>query len=347
MIRAWRPHSGDGSPLPLAPCELPERELADDEVRIAVESSVLGGPERRLVPGVTPGGAAVGSVVATGQGATELHGKRVLVGPDMGCGECDVCRRAGVVVCPRGATLGRTADGTLASAVIARARWVCVLDGGLSIPGPEAALVAREAAWAYALFVRAGVGPGEPVIIVGQGVVARFLVDIAVARGTRPLVAAEGRPGWQAWVQDRGGIAVSWSAGQARDALRAAAAGSGHGERPWQVFETSADIDSRRLALSVAGPGARVTMLARRAMGYGAPGDALDLDTTLDLDGSILGVAGAHPDLLPEVAALVVRGELDVAGAARVVEPDALADATGWQEEGDAPPRALVVRLGT
>lgn len=353
MIRAWRPQSGDGTPAPLAAFERPTPELAEDEVLVAVEGSVFGTPERMAVPDITPGGTAVGTVVEAGQGAAELRGARVLVGPDMGCGECDVCRRAGVAVCPHGVTLGRTAHGTLASAVVARARWVCALDGALSIPGPEAALVAREVAWAYALFVRAGVGPGEPVVIMGRGVVARFLVDIAVARGTRPMVAASEHTGWQTWIRDHGGIAVSWnpespgeSPAQARRAFRAAAADSGHGERPWHIFETSAELESRRLALSVAGPGARVTMLARRAQGYGAPGDTLDIDATLDLDGSILGVAGAHPDLLPEIAALVVRGEIDVTSAAQVVAPDAIMDAMARQAQDDGAPRALVVRTG-
>lgn len=347
MIRAWRPRSGDGTSASLVAFERPTPALAEDEVLVSVEGSVFGTPERMAIPDITPGGAAVGTVMEAGQGAAELRGLRVLVGPDMGCGECDVCRRAGVSVCPHGVTLGRTAHGTLASAVVARARWVCALEGALSIPGPEAALVAREVSWAYAMFVRAGVGPGEPVVIVGHGVVARFLVDIAVARGTRPLVTANQRIGWQAWIRDHGGIPVSWSPEspeQARHAFRAAAMDNGHGERPWHVFETSAERESRCLALSVAGPGARVVMLTRRALGCGAPGDTLDIDTALDLDGSILGVAGAHPDLLPEVAALVVRGDIDITSAAHVVAPATLADALARQARDDDAPRALVVR---
>lgn len=359
MIHAWRSPSGDGPPLPLVPCEIPEPTLADDEVLIAVEGSVFGSPERHPTPGITPGGAAVGTITATGQGATDLLGRRVVVGPDMACGECDVCRRAGTVVCPRGTTLGRTVDGTLASAVVAKARWVCELEGALAIPGPAAALVGREAAWAYALFVRASVAPGEPVILFGRDVVTRFLVQIAAAKGIRPLVAVlgdqlDGRSDdqadvWPAWIREHGGVAVVCEAASAGQALRDAAAAAGHGERPWHVFETSAAAASRRLALAVAGPQARITLLARQAVGRPAPGESLPVEAVLDADASILGVAGAHPDLLPEVAALVVRGELDIASAARVIAPEALAEAVDLphgpdaDDSRDALPRAVIM----
>ena len=351
MIHAWRSPSGDGPPLPLVPCEIPEPALADDQVRIAVEGSVLGSPERHPTPGITPGGAAVGTVTATGQGATDLLGRRVVIGPDLACGECDVCRRAGTMVCPRGATLGRTVDGTLASSVIAKARWVCELEGALAIPGPAAALVGREAAWAYALFVRASVAPGEPVIIFGHDVVARFLIQIAAAKGICPLVSVLDHRAdtWPAWIREHGGVAVVCDATNAGQALREAAAAGGHGERPWHVFETSAAAESRRLALAVSGPQARITLLARRALGTPSSDEGLStlhMETVLDADASILGVAGAHPDLLPEVAALVVRGELDIASAARVIPPEALAEAMDQRhgpEDHDALPGAMVV----
>ncbi|MCB9563316.1 MAG: hypothetical protein H6708_23195 [Kofleriaceae bacterium] len=58
----------------------------------------------------------------------------------------------------------------------------------------------------------------------------------------------------------------------------------------------------------------------------------------------MVGVAGCHPDLLPELVALAVRGELDVAGAAAVVTLDGLAAAVDARATTTAP-TALVVDL--
>jgi threonine dehydrogenase-like Zn-dependent dehydrogenase len=348
VIRAWCPSA---SGWPLAASELPAPAVPDDGILVAIEASVVGSPERYPRAGITPGGAAVGRVVEAGANALELRGQRVVIGPDLACGECDVCRRAAVAACPHRAVLGRTVHGTLASAVVARARWACVLDRGLHIDGPAAALVGREAAWAYTMFVRAGVGPGELAVIAGHDVVARFLVEIAIAKGARPLVlVTEDRPAFGAWVHARGGQTVSLEPARAPKALAGALAAArqaaGHGERPWCIFATDAEPAQRNLALAAMTPGSRVVFLARSALGLPAAGPAMDLDTVVDADGTLLGVAGAHPDLLPEVAALAVRGDIDVAGASQILAPEAL----GWSldrlpVEGDLP-RALLVAPG-
>jgi D-arabinose 1-dehydrogenase-like Zn-dependent alcohol dehydrogenase len=231
--------------------------------------------------------------------------------------------------------------------VVARARWACVLDGGLHIDGPAAALVGREAAWAYTMFVRAGVGPGEFAVIAGHDVVARFLVEIAVAKGARPLVLVTAdRPAWSAWIQARGGQAVSVAAGGAHEAVASARAAASHGERPWCIFATDAEPLQRSLALAAMTPGSRIVFLARSALGRDTAGPAMDIDAVLDADGTLLGVAGAHPDLLPEVAALAVRGDIDLAGASQVIAPEALSSSLDRLPVADDLPRALLVAPG-
>ncbi len=123
------------------------RPLKPDEIAIAVEAS-------------TPAGGIVGRVDETGEAARDLIGVRVLAGPFSACGECDVCRRGRVAVCPARETTV-VADGR----AICRARWVTPLTGPLegALPGPSAALVPGEAALAYEMFARAGVAPGEQV----------------------------------------------------------------------------------------------------------------------------------------------------------------------------------------
>lgn len=353
MIRAWR-HPGGGALLPLVPDDRPDPVLQGDQVLVAVHAAVLGQPERAVRTAYTPGGAGLGKVVAAGESAAHMLGQQVVLGPEQPCGECDVCRRGAAVVCPSATYLGRTADGTLASVVVARARWLCALERDLHISSPAAALIGREAAWAYALFTRAGAGPGEPVVIVGDDIVARLLAEVSVAKGVKPMVVTA-RPGFAAWIEACGGVPVTADP----EAVAAAALRGGHGKRPWLVFETSAMPEHRALAMSLAGPGTRVTLLSAQAAGR-ASHDASSISPELmerllarviDLDGLCIGVAGAHPDLLPEVAALAVRGDLDLAAAAEVVSLEhamARAGAGGDHDSdssSDSPPRALVVTL--
>ena len=73
------------------------------------------------------------------------------------------------------------------------------------------------------------------------------------------------------------------------------------------------DVDLPR-AIAEAGPGALVVVRARGDV------DASGAGGLLARGGALIGVPHAHPDLLPEVAALVVKGELDLAAAAEVVQ---------------------------
>jgi threonine dehydrogenase-like Zn-dependent dehydrogenase len=277
-------------------------------VRIAVEAAACAEPELAALDAANPapGGAAVGRVVEAGEGAAHLVARRVLVGPHQGCGECDVCRRARPHACAASAALGAAAAGALSGEVVARARWALPLDGGLELDGPSAALVPREAADAYALIARAGLGAGDRVAVIGRGPVARFARAIARRRGAR-----EGGDG-----------------------------------APTAILVAS--DDPRDLAAVPDGAAPLVAVLARVDLAAGiAPARVAAL---LAAGGALVGVPAAHPDLYPEVAALAVKGEIDLADAATTVElPSPLADRPALAaliraavEEG----RALVVSFG-
>jgi threonine dehydrogenase-like Zn-dependent dehydrogenase len=249
-------------------------------------------------------------VTEAGEAATDRVGRRVLVGPVQPCGECDVCRRGRVSVCPNRTRRGVELDGALGGQMVARSRWLCDLEGLGAPEGPEAAALAREAPLAYEMFARAGVAPGETTIWIGGGPIARFGLEIARAKGA---VAFASEPG----------------AGAAR---------------PFRIFETSGRDDARLRAVSLADDGAIVTMLSGEATGAGdaAP---LPLAAALDREVVLVGVSGAHPDLLPECAALVARGELDVAGAVDLVPAARYADAIAAARGGGSG-RLTVVTFG-
>ncbi|HVK89219.1 MAG TPA: alcohol dehydrogenase catalytic domain-containing protein [Kofleriaceae bacterium] len=253
--------------------------VGDDDVAIALEA--------------VQGNAGIGRVVEVGARAAGLADKRVLVGPIDPCGECEVCRRGGAAVCPMARR--RTA---WPSRIVAAVRWVIPLDAGLDARAPEGAAIAGDVALAYTLYARTGAAPREPVVVVGAAPVTRFLVEILGAKGLTFAVVASGAEAWTAWLATKG-AAVAADA----TALEAVFATSGLARRPWRVIATSAD--SVATAAALAGPRATLTVLAPIAA---LPGELAAREVT------VITVAGAHPDLVVEAAAMCVKGEIDLAG---------------------------------
>lgn len=235
-----------------------------------------------------PSGAAVGVVDDASEGSAVLLGKRVLVPGLEPCGQCDICRRGGTAVCPQAR---RHAPGKRRRT---NARWVVALDAGLELPVPAAAAVAGDVALAYTLYARTGLGPREPAVITGASAVTRFLVEILRAKGLAPVVVAEAGS-WADWLLAKGCAVVRDAEGVA-----AAIAAQGMGARPVRLLATG-DVE---LAAALAGPRATLTVLAPSPA---LPGDLVAREVT------VIGVAGPHPDLIVEAAAMCVKGEIDLA----------------------------------
>ena len=265
-----------------------------------------------------PSGACVGVVDDAGEGSAVLLGKRVLVPAFDPCGQCDVCRRGGAAVCPLGK---RRAVG---KRVRASSRWVVALGEGLELPVPAAAAVAGDVATAYTLYARTGLSPRDPVVVTGATAVTRFLVEILRAKGLSPVVVAAPGP-WADWLLAKGCAVVGDAAGVRADgggaadaaaitaSVASAIAAQGLGTRPLRLIATG-DLER---AASLAGPRATLTVLA--------PGSPL-AGALIDREVTVVGVAGPHPDLIVEAAAMCVKGEIDLAGGVGEGETFARAD---------------------
>jgi 6-hydroxycyclohex-1-ene-1-carbonyl-CoA dehydrogenase len=248
--------------------------------------------------------AGVGRVVAAGEHAQGLLDRRVLVGPIDPCGECDVCRRGGAAVCPLAVRRDR-----LDARATAAARWVVPLGDGLELASPAAAAVAGDVALAYTLYARTGVGPRDPVVVVGGSPIARFLVEILIAKAIAPTAVAE--PGaWADWLAGKQVVVARDRAG-----LTEAFAAKSLGTKPWRVI--CCDPQAIEAAVALAGPRATLTLLAP-PVPHALPGEVLAREAT------IIGVAGAHPDLVVEAAAMCAKAEVDLVDGTTAAAGDPL-----------------------
>ncbi len=328
MARAWR----KGDDATLSELTLAAPTPGEGRVLVEVEGAAID-PFAATPRGRVPGVAAVGRVRAVGAAAGEWQDARVLVPMLAPCGECDRCRRGGVALCPDGAAHGVDGPGTLATTITAAARWLVRLEAPLALPGPAAAALGGELALAYALYARAGVGPREPTIVWGRGAIARAAAAILDAKGAPAHVATDD-PALAEALRARG-----TSAGEATAAAATAALAGHDPRRPRRVIVTAPEL--LPAALEAAGPRATVVTLA----GPGAAAaPALALDRALATEVTLTGVAGCHPDLVPELVALAVRGELALDELVEVV-PLAEAAAHLGARQAAPTPRSLVVAL--
>jgi len=238
--------------------------LGDDDVAIELEGQQAA--------------AAIGRVIEAGARAQHLVGKRVLASAVDPCGECDVCRRGGAAVCPT----ARRRTAPLTSPVIATARYVVPIGepDGIDLPSPAGAAAAGDLALAYTLYARSGLGPRDPVVVVGDGPVATYLAAVLRAKGIEPVVYA-------------GDV----------DAARAVFQTAGIATKPWRVIAASPTAITEAAALC--GPRSTLTVLARDT-------SQVIPAATLALEVTVIPVAGAHPDLIVEAAALVIRGAVEL-----------------------------------
>jgi hypothetical protein len=146
-------------------------------------------------------------------------------------------------------------------------------------------------------------------VVVGGSPIARFLIEILLAKGIAPAALAEPGP-WADWLAGKA-VAVAHD----RDSLTAAFAAQSLGTKPWRVM--CSDPTAVAAAVALAGPRAVLTLLAAPI----PPDLACD---ALAREVTIIGVAGAHPDLVVEAAAMCVKGEIDLAGGVTNVPGDPL-----------------------
>jgi D-arabinose 1-dehydrogenase-like Zn-dependent alcohol dehydrogenase len=203
------------------------------------------------------------------------------------CGQCEICRRGGPAVCPTPRARDRGAR------VRVMHRWAVELGDGLELPVLQAAAVAGDVALAYTLYARTGLGPRDPLAITGATAVTRFLVEIVVAKGLAPIVVT-GDQAWASWLESKRAVPTTV------DGVGAALVAQGMGARPLRVIATG----DAELAFELAGPRATLTLLA--------PAPAIPA-ALVAREVAIVGVAGPHPDLVTEAAAMCARGEIDLA----------------------------------
>jgi len=258
-----------------------------------------------LIAGAAIGraGDALAVADAAGGGAP----RRWFVPGVLPCGECPTCRRGLCVACPQARPMFAL---DRRSAELPDRFLVAIDDDGVP---PAALMTAGLVTEVMAGAARAGLGPGETAVWIGEAPWARLGAGWSARRGSRAFLLApaggEETPAGALRLDPAAGVG-GW-----RRAIEAAeAAGGPAGGRPERkIFVCGAAPPFAEAALALAVPGATLSFL--RAV----PSQLTGLDTGFPL--RLYTGSAFHPDLVLEAIAAIRRGEVDVAGVLREVSP--------------------------
>jgi L-iditol 2-dehydrogenase len=139
------------------------------------------------------GHEASGVVVAVGGGVSpDLEGQRVALEPGIPCGRCTSCRRGQYNVCPDVRFFATPPiDGAFTQYVTVPAAFVYPLPDNLS---DAAGALIEPLAVAVAATRKAGVQPGDRVLVTGAGPIGNLCAQVALARGAAVVTSVDVSP---------------------------------------------------------------------------------------------------------------------------------------------------------
>jgi NADPH:quinone reductase-like Zn-dependent oxidoreductase len=167
-----------GGPEVLEYTDFPTPEPKPGEVLIRLRAAALnrmdvmvrnGWPGLKLELPHINGADGAGDVAALGEGVDGFEiGERVVINPNLGCGECEFCRASRDNLCLNWHLLGETVRGTYAEYVAVRARQLYKLPASFDVHQAAAAALVYQTAW-HSLVVRGNLQKDETILIVGAG----------------------------------------------------------------------------------------------------------------------------------------------------------------------------------
>jgi len=180
--------------------DAPEPKIQASEVLVKVKTCALNHLDIWLRVGVRRwtlpmphivGSDIAGEVAAVGALVTRVQpGERVLLCPGISCGQCEACFKGLDSACRSYTLFGVMVDGGYAEYVKSPEMNVVPIPGDLSFDEAAAVPLVFITAW-HMLFSRAGLKPGEDVLVIGAGSgVGAAAIQIAKLVGARVIATA-------------------------------------------------------------------------------------------------------------------------------------------------------------
>jgi 6-hydroxycyclohex-1-ene-1-carbonyl-CoA dehydrogenase len=304
--------------------EIPVPELAPGEALVKVAgcgvchtdlSYFYDGVPTVTKPPLTLGHEIAGTVVAAGPGSEALVGKNVIVPAVMPCNSCDICAKGRNNRCLAQKMPGNSLGiyGGFSDYIPVPAGDLCVIEDLKGRPLENHAVIADAATTPYQAAMRAGLKPGEPVLITGvTGGVGVYMAQVAKAMGAKPIV---GMARHEEKLQRALTLGVDYvintkdkdfKAIQEEFKGVAKQAGCKHNVG-WKIFECTGVGAAQDLALGLMGFVSKLVIV-----GFGMAKNSYMMSRLMAFDADIIGTWGCLPKYYPEVLAMVQDGKIAI-----------------------------------
>ena len=259
----------------------------------------------------------VGEVVPEAGSAAGSLPHRVVVAPNVGCGECWQCLRGSPNYCLENRAFGIHVDGGMAEFLLVPERAVAaghLLDVPAELGDVDAALVEPLACCVESL-TACSLAPGESVLIVGGGVMGRLHVTLAKALGAGTVVIVDRHEERLAHAARLGADLCVLDAGNGLEDSLAEQAATANPHPPGGFDVVIVTVGQ---AAAVAA-GQRLLATAGRLNVFGGlpksePELTLDGNTLHYRNQAVLGTTGASMSSLRRAIQLLAAGELNITG---------------------------------
>ncbi len=292
------------------------------EVLLRVTHTGICGTDLKIFTGAMPAarpiimGHEIAGEVVSGEdsigedGGRVRRGDRVLVDPVLFCGTCFDCDAGRTHLCQHGAVIGRETNGGFAEFVVAPRTHVFPLPD--SIESRIAPLIQVLTTCLHGQR-RAGISSGQSVVVAGLGVSGQLHVQLAKARGARPVIGVS-RSAWKRDLAQELGADLTVAPGEPGNRQIAAATG-GHGADV--VIEATGVVSSFADALAIVRPGGTVLLFGI----YTATEGTLPFYQLYFKEPTVICARAAKGEDFPESIELVARGQVKLSRLVTQVLP--------------------------
>ena len=318
MVKPTDPKTGEAGVIERTEIDVPA--LGDDDVLIEIAGCGVCHTDLGYfydgVPTVNPAPLSLGHEISgtVVEGPADWIGKEVIVPAVMPCGECPICAAGRGNRCLAQKMPGNSVGiyGGFSSHIVVPFRDLCVVDQR-DWPLAQLAVIADAVTTPYQAAIRAGLQPGDRVIVVGAcGGVGVYMTQVAKALGAATVVGIDID---DAKLQDSleyGADMVINSMGKSpRDVqgeFKALCKGAGVPHNwGWKIFEVSGSKPGQETALQLLSFVGKLIVV-----GYSTAKTEYMLSKLMAFDAEMIGTWGCQPQYYPEILKLVQSGKVQV-----------------------------------
>jgi len=323
MTRPWikDPKTGEVTEGRLEKVEIPVPPLQPNEALVEIAGcgvchTDLGyyydGVPTVTKPPLTLGHEISGTVVA---GDSRLLGREVIVPAVIPCNKCDICASGRGNRCLAQKMPGNSLGiyGGFSSHIPVPAEDLCLVKNRGGFQLAELAVIADAVTTPYQACVRAGLKPGDNVIVVGvTGGVGNYVAQMAKAFGAKTVVGIARDPEKLERALKYGADYVINSAGknendvrnEFRELCKAKGLPSNYG---WAVFEVTGTGAGQAIALNLLSFVGKLIVI-----GFGMQKNEFSISRLMAFDAEIIGTWGCLPKYYPRVLEMVLNQKIQI-----------------------------------